>query len=202
MRVFVLTPGRTGSTTLFRAFKHSTRFSVGQQSNWGKLGKSRLEYPENHIESDARNIFFMDLIAERYDPKTTHWIVMHRDLGEVTRSYSVRRSKAGIIYNFGVGIVGLKEFSSDSDWMETSKLFVESSYAQIRSFSEGRPNVHFIDLSDPVPMFSRIWQILEAGEGLEAACDEWLVKHNRSARQSSRIKKSAGRIFAQRRREH
>lgn len=184
MRVFVLTPGRTGSTTLFKAFSHSTSFSVGQQTNWGKLGPARLEYPDQHIESDARNIFFMDALADLYKPEETHWIVMHRRLEDVSESYAKRRSHFGIIHNFGVGIVGLKTFASDDDWLQAAELFVRNSYIQIEKFIHERPNVHHIDLSEPIPAFSQIWGELQAGEGLELGCKEWNSKHNPSVNMS------------------
>lgn len=175
-----MTPGRTGSTTLFKAFSHSEVFSVGQQSNWGKIGKARLDYPDWHIESDARNFFFMGSLAALYNPLETHWIVMHRDLDQISHSYARRRGKTGILYNFGVGVIGMRDISSDFDWLQVSKIFVENSYAQISAFVGGRPNVHHINLANPVPSFRQLWEVLGAGAGLNSACQEWDVKHNSS----------------------
>lgn len=179
-RVFVLTPGRNGSTTISKAFEHSEKFSSGQQTNWGKFFPERLEYPDNHVESDARNLFFAHLIAEKYHSEETHWIVLERDLAEISYSYAKRRTRKGIVRNFSRGVLDSSP-KFETDWVKSAEAYVYSADSIIKGFIRGRQNVHTIPLENPFKSFTDLWTILDAGKGLEKALDEWRTRHNSSS---------------------
>lgn len=179
-RLFTLTPGRTGSTTLFRAFSHSSVYSAGQQSNWGKTGTERFAYPDMHVESDARLLFFAHEIAERYSSDETHWVVMRRPVDEVVASYARRRAKTGIIHAFGIGILGMPTIQGDDEWDAVARAFVNTAYSMIDSFVRSRDNVHNFRLGHAKEDFAALWRTLGAGSGLENALREWDISHNAS----------------------
>lgn len=180
MRLFTLTPGRTGSTTLFRAFSHSKVYSAGQQTNWGKTGTDRFAYPDMHIESDARLLFFAHELAERYVSEETHWVVMRRPVDEVVTSYARRRAKTGIVHAFGFGILGMRDIKGDEEWDAVARTFVSTAYSIIDAFVESRDNVHNFRLGHAKEDFSGLWRTLGAGSGLDNALREWDIAHNAS----------------------
>lgn len=62
MNVFVLTTGRSGSTTFYKACRHISNYTCGHESNWSLIGKERLNYPENHIEVDNHLVWMLGWI--------------------------------------------------------------------------------------------------------------------------------------------
>ena len=188
-RIFTLTPGRTGSTTLIRAFSHSNVYSVGQQTNWGKTGSRRLDYPDRHVESDARLFFFANELSDRFDAEDTHWVVMRRPLQEIVDSYARRRGRSGIVYTFGIGVLGMSEIRSDDQWEAVARTFVVTAYSIIDAFIESRSNVHEFSLGQAKDDFAKLWDTVGAGSGLEEALREWNIAHNASKTRAPRRRK-------------
>ncbi|WP_421118004.1 hypothetical protein ACE2AJ_11385 [Aquihabitans daechungensis] len=88
MRVFVLSPGRCGSTTFSRGCEHLTNFTTAHESNRGLIPPDHLDYPDGHIEVDNRLSWFLGPLAERHpDARYVH---LHRNPDEVTASYLKR----------------------------------------------------------------------------------------------------------------
>ncbi|MCP4460367.1 MAG: hypothetical protein GY816_20445 [Cytophagales bacterium] len=54
MRVFILSTGRCGFTTIFKACRHIENYTCGHESLSKNFGKKKFDYPENYIESDNR----------------------------------------------------------------------------------------------------------------------------------------------------
>lgn len=81
MRVFVLTTGRSGSTTFARAAGHFDNFTAAHESRWGvpRLS-SRLDYPDQHIEVDNRLAWMLGMLEQQYgDDPDVRWVHLIRN---------------------------------------------------------------------------------------------------------------------------
>jgi hypothetical protein len=85
MNVFVLSTGRCGSTTIARAFGHAVNFTSGHETR-ANFVDGRLDYPDQHIESDNRLCWFLGSLDRRYGERA-RWIHLTRDPDEVIESY-------------------------------------------------------------------------------------------------------------------
>lgn len=92
MRVFILCAGRTGSTTIIRAFGHATNFTAGHESRADRI-VARCEYPDQHIEADNRLVWFLGTLERLYgdDPLYVH---LTRDRRAVIESHLARWNAA------------------------------------------------------------------------------------------------------------
>lgn len=97
MNVFVLTTGRSGSTTFYEACKHIENYTCGHESRASLSGEERLNYPDNHIEIDNRLSWFLGRLDEKYGNKAIY-VHLKRDEKAVAESYYKRRE-------FPVGIM-------------------------------------------------------------------------------------------------
>jgi hypothetical protein len=88
MRVFVLTTGRSGSTTFAAACSHLTNFTSGHESRWNSSPHERLEFPDGHIEIDNRLTWFSGMLHARYP--AARYVHLTRDPDMVARSFQRR----------------------------------------------------------------------------------------------------------------
>ncbi len=192
MRVFVLTTGRTGSTTFTNACTHIENYACAHESRIELAGQDRLDYPDDHIEADNRLAWFTGLLAERFpDARYVH---LTRNEEAVARSY-VRRwepsrairaywslrgtSDARLAPAFANGII-----MRFSDWPRAERLAVSSFMvstinANIRDFLRDRPHVT-VRLENVAEDFSRFWDWIGAEGDREAALAEWHIAYNAS----------------------
>src|SRR4029079_4844381 len=103
MRVFVLCSGRCGSTNFALACRHFTNYTVGHEQNTGRIGESRLAYPDDHIEVDNRLSWYLGGLGERYGDDA-FYVHLTREEDDVAASFS-RRWKIGIIRAYAKGII-------------------------------------------------------------------------------------------------
>lgn len=89
--MFVLSTGRCGSTTVTRAFRQAANYTSGHETRAGCI-TDRLAYPDDHIESDNRLVWFLGGLEARFGDRA-HWIHLTRDPDEVVDSH-VRRWEA------------------------------------------------------------------------------------------------------------
>jgi len=105
MNVFVLTTGRSGSTTFYEACKHIENYTCGHESRAQMTGEERLNYPDNHIEIDNRLSWFLGRLDEKYGDDAIY-IHLKRDERAVAASYFKRRFfQLGIMGAYSHGIL-------------------------------------------------------------------------------------------------
>jgi hypothetical protein len=104
MRIFILSTGRTGTTTLYKACRHIKNYTCGHESNRKKWYS--LEYPDNHIEIDNRLSWFKPELEKNYP--TAMFVHLTRNTPDVINSFK-KRSDRGIIKSFIEGVLQSKE---------------------------------------------------------------------------------------------
>jgi len=64
--IFVLSTGRCGSTTFYKACSHFSNYTSGHETLSSKLGIQRFAYPAFHIESDNRLSWLLGRLDTEY----------------------------------------------------------------------------------------------------------------------------------------
>ena len=171
MNVFILCTGRCGSTTLERAFSHLENYTCRHESRVNQLGEERLNYPENHIESDNRLSWFLGRLDEKYGDEA-FYVHLSRNPDEVASSYAKRfhpglimpASSHGIYIDLPPNIEPFKNQIAH-DYIET----VESN---IRLFLKDKSNKISMDLSEIEEKFPVLWEKIGAKGDLSKALGE------------------------------
>ena len=202
-QVFVLSTGRCGSTTLAASCAHITNHTSGHETNWGRLGDDRLDYPADHIEVDNRLSWFLGPLAARYpDARYVHLV---RDRRQVVDSFLKRwpwdppagrfglprlvgratgRLTGGVVATsilpaFAYQVTGRKDPIPVSERPVVAGHYVDTVTANIEAFVEGRPHrrVELESLAEDLP---DLWAWMGAEGDLDAAVAELTVRHNAS----------------------
>ncbi len=183
MNVFVLTTGRSGSTTFVRACQHMDNYTAAHQGKMNIIGDERLTFPDNHIESDNRLTWYLGRLDELYGDRA-FYVHLHRDPKATARSF-LKRFGWGITAAYYPGIVTRNPAYEDADNNVREDLrlavcedLVETANANVRVFLRGRENAVSIRLEDPKEKFAEFWQRVDAEGDLEKALAEWDVRHN------------------------
>ena len=177
MNVFVLSAGRAGTHTFARACSHLTSHTSAHESQWGFLGRPRLDYPPDHIEVDNRLSWYLGRLYRRYGDDA-YYLHMVRDREEVADSFMNRRLKRlSIIRAYAYGVVARNK----TDRAVAADLW-DTVTANIRLFLEDRPNAMEIRLSEAMERFPEFLEWIGADGDLEAAVAEWTVKNDAGER--------------------
>lgn len=187
MRAFVLTTGRSGSTTFARGCAHLTNYSSAHESRTA-LVHDRLNYPDRHIEADNRLAWFLGTLDRLYgdDPVYVH---LTRDPEETAVSYAARfTASASIVKAFGYGVL---RTDGDYDPLEVSRLVVATVNNNIALFLRDKTKVVHVSLPDLRPGFDEMCERLGAEGDMDAAYAELQRRHNKRPR--SRKRRRRGR---------
>jgi hypothetical protein len=202
-RVFVLSTGRCGSTTFAASCAHITNHTSGHETNWGRLGDVRLDYPDDHIEIDNRLSWFLGSLAARYpDARYVHllrerqsvvdsflkrwpWdpppgrIAMPRLIGRATGRLTSGVVATSILPAFAYQIAGRRAPVPKADRPLVAGHYVDTVTANIEAFVEGRPHRR-VDLETLAEALPGLWEWIGAEGDLDAAVAELTVRHNAS----------------------
>jgi hypothetical protein len=173
--VFVLSTGRCGSMTFAKACCHIDNFTAAHESRMNRVGPERLAYPPGHIELDNRLSWLTGRLARRFPDEETFYVHLRRDREATARSFLDRWGK-GIIQAYARGI--LAGAHAREDPMEVCLDYCRTVNANIEEFLSTRPNSMTVRLEEIDEAFPRFWKRIEAVGDLEAAMDEWAVRHN------------------------
>lgn len=180
MRVFVLTTGRSGSTTFAHACGHITNFTSGHETRATRhYGSARFAYPDGHIEVDNRLAWFPSAL-DGLDNDDTLWVHLRRDPGAVARSFLARwdySRRGGIIEAFAHSIIMNHRDWPDEDKLAMCRFMVDTVNGNIEYFLRGRPNVMTVALETIEDDFTAFWHRIGAEGRLEDALEEWQTKH-------------------------
>lgn len=196
MRAFVLTTGRTGSTTFTRACSHARNYTSGHETNARNV-QARLVYPDQHIEVDNRLVYFMGSLHNAYPE--AFYVHLVRNPDEVVRSFrrrtvdaygpggrtreSLRRLRGrygwSVSSAFLHGVLKRDERLGPDELDDALRLFVDATNANIAEFLRDKDHLR-IELGSAGDTFDRFWNRMEAEGDLEAARAEFQVAHNAS----------------------
>lgn len=185
MRAFVLTTGRSGSTTFARACSHLTNYGSAHESRT-RLVQDRLTYPDGHIEVDNRLAWFLGSLDARYgDDPVYVWLT--RDPEATAVSYAARFTGASsIVHAFGCGVLRTE---GDYDPLEVSRLIVSTVNDNIALFLRDKTKVAHASLPDLRPGFDEMCEHLDAEGDMDAAHTELQKHHNKRPRSRRRRKR-------------
>lgn len=174
MNVFVLCTGRCGSLTFAKACAHITNYSTGHETNIGKLGLQRTEYPDNHIEVDNRLSWFLGRLDETYGDNA-FYVHLVRDKRATAMSFE-KRAGFGIMAAYRDGVyLGLSDQHTTREIAEDYYVTVN---ANIKSFLRDKNRQFTIELENLVEKFSAFWLAIGADGNMNMALSELNTRHN------------------------
>ena len=140
MRVFVLTTGRTASTTFAAACEHIDNMTAGHETRARQLS-ARLDYPDQHIEVDNRLVWFLGGLGRHFDDTETFYVHLTRDPQQVARSYLERwHINVSIVRHFYHGVLMRKEKPTPAEALDACHEFVTAVDDNISEFLSVRQN--------------------------------------------------------------
>lgn len=156
MNVFLISPGRTATTTLAEALKNLSGFTSEHESRCSYLGDERINFPENHIECDNRLTWFLPRLTKKYGANSI-LIKVVRDKTAIAKSYNKRWSRIKIMKAYSQGILmrGLAENNLD-----VCVDYVNNVYEQIDYFSKDWKHVITLDLNSPDEGLNELFKLL------------------------------------------
>jgi len=178
VRVFVLTTGKTGSTTFARACGHITNYTSAHESRC-HLTEGRCEFPDGHIEVANRLAWFLGTLDRLYgdDPLYVH---LTRPREQVVASMDARwRDGVSLLRAMDSGIL---QRSPEQDWRELAELTAQTVEDNIGLFLRGKTKVVKASLPDLRPGFDDMWERIGAQGDLRAAHAELEIRHNKRRR--------------------
>ena len=174
MRVFILTTGRSGSTTFARACAHIENFTVGHESRWQLLGSNRLQYAEQHIEVDNRLAWLLGRLDQQYGDEA-FYVHLIRDRAAVARSYFQRRlGRRSIIRAYSQGILYRNHTT-----LEDCQDYCDTVNTNIQLFIRDKTHAMSFELAQSDRDFRLFWESISAQGNLQAALEEWQVTYNK-----------------------
>ena len=140
MNVFVLTAGRTASTTFAAASRHIKGFTAGHETRTGRFFDDRIAYPDNHIEVDNRLAFFLGALDQKYGDEA-YYVHLMREPAKVAASYRKRwYYRWSIVRAFYVNIL-MADPVAIGDYEKACEFYVETNRRNIESFLKDKTNV-------------------------------------------------------------
>ncbi len=180
MNVFILSTGRCGSTTFARACGHITNFTAAHESRIGRIGPDRLEYPDNHIESDNRLIWFAGRLERRYGDGA-RYVHLRRDDERTAASYSRRMERGLIMYAYGRGIYQGLPPRLENIRMDIARDYVRTVNANIEDYLADKTHRMEFRIENAREDFQRFWEFIGAEGDLQAALAEFETAYNSGA---------------------
>lgn len=176
MRVFVLTTGKSGSTTFAKACSHIVNYTSAHESRC-HLSEARCVFPDDHIEVANRLSWFLGTLDRLYgdDPVYVH---LTRPREHVIASMRTRWQN-GLLRAMDDGILQRRP---QENWHDLASLTVQTIEDNIALFLRDKTKVVEVSLPDLRPGFDEMWHRISAEGDIEAAHAELTVRHNKRKR--------------------
>lgn len=181
MNVFILCTGRSGSQAFAKACKAMTNYTTEHEGRARRLGADRIAYPENHIESDSRLVWFLGALDRKFGNEA-FYVHLIREKEKTVASYNRRWTRNGSIiraYCEGINQINMKLLDAKKR-QEVVEDFYENVNENIRQFLKDKDKVLTIHLSDIKKEFPRFWDEIGAEGDLQKALDTFETRHNRT----------------------
>lgn len=191
-KVAVLTAGRSGSMSLYRACLNVQNYTAGHDSGEGALAAERALLRDGHIEIDTRFAWMLGRLAET-NGDGVHYVFLSRDPAQVAASYNRRwMNRKGIMRGYCETILQRDKPVAD---LTVALDLVGTVEANIRAFLSGRPHsvIRLEHWRDDLPRF---FADIGAEVDHDAALTAFAEVHNPSRRTSPLVR---GRYWLSRR---
>lgn len=175
INVFVLNTGRCGSVSFIESCKYITNYSSSHESLIKQTGTKRLSYPEYHIEADNRLSWFLGRLDNKY-ADDAFYVHLKRNTDDVAQSF-MNRQNMGIMKAYKEGVLLGGENSSQSD---IANDYIDTVESNIELFLKDKTHKMEFVLENARIDFQKFWRLIGADGNLQAALDEWDIKHNPS----------------------
>ncbi|HEX7034360.1 MAG TPA: glycosyltransferase [Pseudomonadales bacterium] len=176
MRVFVLSTGRSGTTTFTHACNHITNFTAGHETRARFIGPERLNYPDNHIEIDNRLSWFLGRLDQAFGD-APYFVHLTREPAEVAASLARRMNNP---VSISAGHKTSILMNAPYDDLEICLDLTETMLTNIEHFLRGKTKVMHVRLENIEEDFSRFWDWIGAEGDKAAALAEWRIRYNDS----------------------
>lgn len=177
MRVFILTTGRSGSTTFAAACSHITNYTSGHET---RNFLAKLDFPNAHIEVNNRLAWLLPMLARKYP--SAHYCYLERDHEMTARSFvrwSVRHGDhPGQLFH--AYRTALKMGAVRRSPIEDARDLVDLVQTTIREFLLTKTNVSRVRLEHAELDFPAFFDAIRAWGDLRAALEEFQTVRNRS----------------------
>ncbi len=175
MRVFVLSTGRCGTTTFFKACQHIENYTCGHESRANLTNFDRLDYPDNHIEIDNRLTWQLPRLANRMFGVDVEYVWLMRNTDKVVDSY-LRRKDTNSIVDWWARAVLMRESVS----RDTVEDMVNVMNSNIYNFMDWQKSRHIFELERAADFWPVFWRRIGAKGNYDAALREWEKTYNAS----------------------
>jgi hypothetical protein len=152
-------------------------FTSAHESRKSLVGKRRLTYKDNHIESDNRLSWFLGRLEKEYGDDA-FYVHLKRDRLRTAQSFAKRLSPGLIISAYSNGIY--TRLPDDSDPLEISLDYCDTVNANIEAFLHNKTDKMTISLESIKEDFETFWNRIGAEGDLSAALNEWDLAYNAS----------------------
>ena len=186
MNVFFVSPGRTGTKSISRVLKTIDGFTSLHESRVQELGESRIEYPDNHLESDNRLTWFMPQLTKKYSDKAL-LVIVHRDREEVARSYNDRWYKINIMKGYSQGIL-LRDLSDNN--LDVCRDYVNHVYTTLDYFKDSWKNVIEMNIKDPDEGIRGVLEFIGKEDYFEEVIKELKTRRSNKTKKSFKFRLS------------
>jgi len=142
------------------------------------IGEARLDYPENHIESDNRLSWFLGRLEQRYGDDAIY-IHLRRETMATANSYANRTSvKAGIMKAYRNGI--LPRLSDETEDLAVAMDYCDTVDSNIELFMKNKSHKMCFSLENAASDFPKFWSLINAEGDIGPALDEFNTSYNKS----------------------
>lgn len=180
MNVFVLCTGRSGSLSFQKACEAITNFTAGHETNWGKVGPERLDYPDNHIEIDNRLSWLLGRLDERYRDDA-FYVHLIRNKEDTAASLDKRWVGPRSIMRAYTNAI----LTTDDKTRDICRDYWETVNANIRLFLKDKSNKMEIRLEEIEERFPEFWKAIGAQGDVNKAMAAFSTRHNSSTKTDS-----------------
>jgi len=190
MNVFVLTTGRTGSTTFYKACRHISNYSVSHESRCMIIGDDRLQFSDFHIEVDNRLSFFLGTLDKLYGDDAIY-IHLLRNEELVVNSYNKRwYGRNSIMNTFAEAIhyFRVKNLSSKQK-EDLTRSYVKTTNDNIDLFLKDKSKVLVISLENILNDYKEFWKFIKAEGDLNKALSTFSKRYNTTEEYLEKVRK-------------
>jgi len=156
-----------------------TNFTVGHESNAGRLGDDRLHYPAQHIEVDNRLSWMLGSLDAKYGDHV-YYVHLIRAKSPTVASYMRRwQHRESLVAGFTNGILmrDHKQLSPSERNTAVSTMY-DTINTNIDFFLRGRSNACRVEMEEMEAGFTQFWQAIGAEGDLDAALRVLQQVHN------------------------
>jgi len=190
--IFILSSGRTASTTFTKACSYISNYSSAHESRVGCSSSCRVDFPENHIEIDNRLTWFLSQLNCKYQDDA-YYVHLIRDKEAIAKSYLERwHLNESIVKAYGHGVL-MKPNIHVKDRFSICLDYVDYVEDTITNFLRDKSKVMTVNVFELKDKFPEFYHWIGAEGDLESCCNQF--DHYSNKNKTNVIKKTIKNII-------